>query len=140
MFERCGQTNTDSNDTPIWVWILFVVSAIIWFVALGLYIADYANEVKQRKIAIACGDIPPPKPEPKIECPKKECVEKKVVECVKKKPCTNKYNVEVDTVIETTNVTDKPPFPVLTPTSSSFSGENLATLKPIASFSPPVAV
>ena len=41
------------------------------------------------EIAEACGELPPPVPKKKIECPKKECVEKKVIECVQKRPCND---------------------------------------------------
>ena len=41
---------------------------------------------KRREIAEACGEIVPPAKK-KIECPKKECVERKVIEC--KKPCAD---------------------------------------------------
>lgn len=145
MFERYGQTNNPSDSTPVWVWILFIVSAIIWFVALGLYIADYANYVKEQKIAEACGLVKP-KPQPKIECPKKECYEKKVVECVKKSPCASPSVTDVVVTEETTTVStiiENTSLPKISPMPTTFTSENIsstASLKPMASFSPPVNV
>jgi len=80
LFERLGQTNTGNNTTPGWIWIVFLVSFILWIVALGFYVADAYAYNKKLEIDKACGLIKE-KPQKIIECPKKECIEKKVVEC-----------------------------------------------------------
>lgn len=85
LFEKYGQTNNDTS-TPGWIWVIFIISFIFWIIALILYAVDMASYHRNREIAEACGELPPP-PKKKIECPKKECVEKKVVECVQKRPC-----------------------------------------------------
>lgn len=88
-FERIGQTNTDSSSTPAWIWIVFIISLILFFAAFILYAIDVAAYHRRMEIAEACGEVPHHHLKRKIECPKKECVEKKVVECVKRDPCDN---------------------------------------------------
>lgn len=89
-FERNGQTY-QGQPTPWWVWALFVFSAILLIASLILFCIDRANYYRQLEIAEACGELPPPPPKKKIECPKKECKEKKIIECTEtneiKKPC-----------------------------------------------------
>ncbi|CAH6419979.1 Hypothetical protein HVR_LOCUS1036 [uncultured virus] len=94
LYERYGQTNTGNSSTPGWIWVIFILSIIFWIVALVLYIVDVAAYHRRMEIAEACGELPPPKPKKKIECPKKECVEKKIIECVEKKPCDQRSRLE----------------------------------------------
>lgn len=85
-FERYSVTNNTSTKTPGWVWVVLIISFLFWIVSLILYALDMANYHRKREIAEACGLIPPPEKK-KITCPPKECVEKKVIECVTKRPC-----------------------------------------------------
>ena len=84
-FETMGQTTTGVNSTPIWIWIIFILSLVFLIVAFILYAIDLADYSRKMEIAAACGELPPPPPPKKIECPRK-CVEKRVVECVERKP------------------------------------------------------
>jgi hypothetical protein len=85
-FESMGQTTT-GNSTPIWIWVIFGLSILFWIVALVLYSIDVAATKRRAEIAEACGELPPPPPKKKIECPKKQCVEKKVISC--STPCNS---------------------------------------------------
>ena len=97
-FEIMGQTAPDNDSTPAWIWIIFILSIIIFIIAFVLYAIDIAGYHRKMEIAEACGEVIPKIEKKKIECPKQstalsgcvpftkpECIEKKVVECVKKK-------------------------------------------------------
>jgi len=74
--------------------------------------------------------LPPPKK--KIECPKQECVEKKVVECIQKHPC--------DTTTTKTVVvpSDQAAVPKVVPVAPvSDEGFAASALKPLSSLAPP---
>lgn len=86
LFESMGQTATGSS-TPIWIWVLFGISILLWIVALVLYSIDVAATRKRAEIAEACGELPPEPVKKKVECPKKQCLEKKIISCVEKTPC-----------------------------------------------------
>lgn len=83
-FESMGQTATN-NQTPIWIWVIFGISILFWILALILYSIDVVATKRRAEIAEACGELPPPPPKKKIECPKKQCVEKKIITC--QTPC-----------------------------------------------------
>ena len=84
------------------------------------------------EIAEACGELPPPPPKKKIECPKKECVEKKVIECVQKRPCDD---VDKSVVVVPVDVAAVPRIVTVTPSpDEAFSA---AGLKPLSSLAPP---
>jgi hypothetical protein len=142
LFERYGQTNTGNTSTPGWIWVIFILAIIFWIVALVLYIIDVAAYNRRMEIAEACGQLPPPPPKKKIECPKQECVEKKVVECVEKRPCdvtTTKSVVVVpadQVAVPKVVPVDQVAVPkVITPVSEeAFSAANL---KPLSSLAPP---
>jgi hypothetical protein len=133
LFEMYGQTTTGNTSTPGWIWIIFILSLLFWVIALILYAVDVAAYHKRMEIAEACGELPPPLPKKKIECPKKECVEKKVVECVQKRPC--------DTVDKSIVVpVDTPAVPkVITTTTTTSTDEafSAAGLKPLSTLAPP---
>lgn len=141
-FERYGQTNTGNTSTPAWIWIVFILSFIFWIVALILYAVDIAAYHKRMEIAEACGELPPPPPKKKIECPKKECVEKKVIECVQKHPCDD---VEKKVVVVAADTAAAPKIVAVTPDANiaqigtqatvdeAFSA---ASLKPLSSLAP----
>lgn len=90
LYERYGQTRTGASTTPGWIWIIFVISFIFWLVALVLYVVDVAAYHRRMEIAEACGELPPSPPKKKIECPKKECVERRLVEYTEGRPCPDK--------------------------------------------------
>lgn len=85
-FERYAITNNTTTQTPGWVWVILIIAFLFFIVSLILYALDMANYHRKREIAEACGLIPPPEKK-KITCPPKECLEKKVIECVTKRPC-----------------------------------------------------
>jgi hypothetical protein len=89
-FETQATNNNGQWTVPIWVWVIFILSIVFAIISFILYCFDIAAHYKRLEIAEACGELPPPKPKKKIECPKKECVEKKVIECVQRKPCIEK--------------------------------------------------
>jgi len=132
LFERYGETNTGNASTPGWIWIVFILSFIFWIIALVLYAIDVAAYHKRMEIAEACGELPPPPPKKKIECPKKECVEKKVIECVQKRPCDD---VDKSVVVVPVDVAAVPRIVTVTPSpDEAFSA---AGLKPLSSLAPP---
>jgi len=133
LFERYGQTNTGNTSTPGWIWIIFILSVIFWIVALVLYIVDIAAYHRRMEIAEACGELPPPPPKKSIECPKKECVEKKIIECVDKRPC--------DTTPPKSPIvipTDQAALPKVLPPPSE-EAFAAASLKPLSSLAPSVS-
>ena len=155
-FERYSITNGTSTQTPGWVWIVLIISFLFWLVSLILYALDMANYHRKREIAEACGLIPPP-PKKTIVCPKKECVEKKVIECVTKRPCdtmlvqeTHQTVVSVPPVNEQISTIPSPiptpisnnPYiqqtipPTQTTTISNLDRRQQSTLKPINSLTP----
>lgn len=75
-FEAVGQTNSQNTSTPIWIWVVFGLGFLFWVIALILYALDVAAYNKKMIIAEACGELPPPPAKKKIECPKKDCVQK----------------------------------------------------------------
>lgn len=87
LFETTGETNTSSNSTSPWVWILIAIGFLLWVIALILFAVAMSNYHKCREIAIACGEIEP-EMEKIIECPKKGCSRK--VECYEETPCGKK--------------------------------------------------
>jgi hypothetical protein len=100
-FETLGQTSSTSNSTPVWVWIIFAISVAFFILAFILYAIDLSAYYYDMEIAEACGELPPPPPKKKIECPKRECVEKRIIECVdRKRPtCGGTSNIQVSTPI-----------------------------------------
>ena len=125
-FETSGQTNTTNTSTPVWIWVVFALSLLFWIIALILYCIDVAAYHRRMEIAEACGELPPSKPKKKIECPKKKCVEKKVIECVEKKPCDKPQKT-------ITIQTDSAALPkISTPSSGSFSAAGLQPLSTLA--------
>ena len=71
-----------NTAVPWWLWLMFALALIIFALSLILYIVDVLSYRKKLAIAEACGEVPPPKPKPKMECPKKPCAVTKVTECV----------------------------------------------------------
>jgi hypothetical protein len=98
-FEVWGGSNTGNANIPMWLWILFIVFFVIFIIAFILYAVKVSQYHKARAIAEACGELPSPRKQSIVECPKKECVEKKVVDCATGNPCDKKTKVE-STVIE----------------------------------------
>lgn len=149
-YERFGQTNTGTSTTPWWIWIVFGLSFILWAVALILYIIDVAAYYRRMEIAEACGELPPPPPKKKIECPKKECKEKKIIECVEKVPCEKKQvvvNTEEPVVSTQTIVATQGNIPVqavspkvVTINAAPEEAFSAASLKPLSSLAPAPAV
>lgn len=157
-FETMGQTSSGNNSTPGWIWIIFILSIIFFIVAFILYAIDLAAYHRRMEIAEACGELPPPPPKKKIECPKRECVEKRIVECVEKKrdPCDPKSRVVVDPgnqVIQGTQIIQAPQLVpnqtipgtnVVTISSDEaterFGAFSAAGLKPLATLAPPTAI
>lgn len=134
LFEVYGQTNTGNTSTPGWIWIIFILSFLFWIIALVLYIIDVAAYHKRMEIAEACGELPPPPPKKKIECPKKECVENKVIECVQKRPCDDiDKSVVVVPANKTTTDTTPKVVAITPPADEAFSA---AGLKPLSSLAP----
>lgn len=125
LFEQNSNGNTAA---PGWIWIIFILSFIFWIVAMILYIVDIAGYHHAREIAEACGELPPPHPKKKIECPKKECVEKKVIECVEKKPCNENKVVIVPA--------DQPALPKIVGVSTEDEAFSASGLKPLSSLAP----
>jgi hypothetical protein len=123
-FESMGQTTT-GTQTPMWIWVIFGISILLWIVALVLYSIDVAATKRRVEIAEACGELPAPPPKKKIECPKKQCVEKKVITC--QKPCDNSSNLNTDRTF-----------------TNSFSGDadhySSVKLKPLSALAPPPAI
>lgn len=106
-FETVGQSMTNQL-TPIWVWIVLGLSFAASIAALVLYCIEAYREIKQRKIDIACGKIPPPQPE-KIECP------------VVNTPCATVTPQPVDVMNPRTPITEIYSSPILNiPQNSSF--------------------
>lgn len=99
-YETMGQTTSGNNSTPGWIWIIFILSIIFFIVAFILYAIDLAAYHRRMEIAEACGELPPSPPKKKIECPKRECVEKRIVECVetRRDPCDSQARVFVDII------------------------------------------
>lgn len=150
-FETMGQTSSGNNSTPGWIWIIFILSIIFFIVAFILYAIDLSAYHRRMEIAEACGELPPPPPKKKIECPKRECVEKRVVECVEKKrdPCDTQSQVVVDVtpanqVVQTTQYVPAtqvvqgaqyvPTTQVIT-TNQAIPGAQVITLSPDEAFS-----
>ena len=129
LFERYGQTNTDNTSTSVWIWVILGLSFLFWIIALVLYAIDIAAYHKRMEIAEACGELPPPPPKKKIECPKKECVEKKVVECVR--PCDNGQRQVVQVP------SDAAALPKVVPANSTtYEAFAAASLKPLDTLAP----
>lgn len=75
-FEIMGEASGGNNSTPVWIWIIFILSIIFLIVAFILYIIDLMAYNHNIEIAEACGELPPKK---KIECPKKKCIETPII-------------------------------------------------------------
>ena len=139
LFEQYGQTNTGNTSTPGWIWIIFIVSFILWIIALILYIVDVAAYHRGLEIAEACGELPPPPPKKKIECPKQECVEKKVVECVQKRPCDD--NKQKSVVVVPADQAAGPKVVAVAPVpEEAFSASGLKPLSSLAPTSSPTVI
>ena len=134
LFERYGQTNTDSTSTSVWIWVILGLSFLFWIIALVLYAIDIAAYHKRMEIAEACGELPPPPPKKKIECPKKECVEKKVIECVNKRPCDDVQRQVVQVPADAAGLPKVAPA-----TSTSYEAFAAASLKPLDTLAPPIS-
>lgn len=148
VFERYGQTNNINSSTPVWVWVIFALAVLFWIVALILYAVDVVAYKKRMEMAEACGEeLPPTPPKKKIECIKTECREKKIIECVERKPC--EYATTGNAVGAVFPVTPIPvtsipvtPIPVtpISVTSIPVTQEHIvtsaATIKPLSSLAP----
>ena len=80
-FETLGQTTSGSISTPIWVWIIFVISFVFFVAAIILYCIDVSAYYHYIEIAEACGYLQQPPPKKTIECPKPECIKPSIIDC-----------------------------------------------------------
>jgi hypothetical protein len=145
-FESMGQTTAGNTSTPAWIWVIFVLSIIFFVVAFILYAVDVAAYHRRMEIAEACGELPPPPPKKKIECPKKECVEKKIIECTEVKPkkdcdgsvkITTEVTKEEITKVATVNPSSEEIIKVVPIGPTQEEAFSAASLKPLASLAPP---
>lgn len=125
-FESMGQTAT-GNETPMWIWFIFGISFLLWIVALILYSIDVAATKRRAEIAEACGELPPPPPKKKIECPKKQCVEKKVITC--QNPCDTPNDRNNNNTTNTNNNNQK-----------DIDHYSSVKLKPLSALAPPLGM
>lgn len=83
LFETNWQT-TDTSWTST-TWIVFAISIVLFVFAFILFIIDISAYYRDRDIAEACGELIPC-PKKKVECPKKCCVQKTIIECTELPP------------------------------------------------------
>jgi len=72
-----SQSASGEIVTPGWIWIVFIISIILFVIAFILYCLDIAAYQKRMEIAEACGELLPKK---KMTCPKPKCTEKKFID------------------------------------------------------------
>lgn len=137
LFERFGQTNTRDSSTEWWIWVILILSVVIWTIALILYILDVVDYNNHMELLEACGELPPPPPKKKIECLEEKCrVLRKCNEKPVVKTC-NDVNIITSTP-QTSNVIAvnqdiQPPWQeIITDQDQSFSATGLRPLNSLA--------
>lgn len=92
-FETMGQTSPNNNTTPVWIWVIFILSVVFLIIALILYVIDLSNYYYQLEIATACGQVQTSCPTRQVVCPQRNCTEKRFIECTEtKRPCEIKID------------------------------------------------
>jgi len=85
-FETMGETATGNTSTPSWIWIIFILSVVLFIIAFILYSIDMNKYYCCLETAKASGELPSC-PETKCPCPEMKCPEPKKPCPQPKKPC-----------------------------------------------------